>query len=504
MQSYTEIKPTDYVKDSREDINNNFITLMSDFSGTVFPTNDLVAGMKCNRTDRKKVYILQQDLATWTELFDYNNNKVTVPNATAARSAANDATGQEIAGTYIKGVVQKNGAEATLEITKGDGTKVDLALSLNKGSVGLNKVDNTPDAEKNVSHAVTADSTTKDSEGNVIASTYLHIASAGMWQPNETIKVGEVRFLQGGEYAGYYLKCVTAGTTGTTQPAPIIGATNNVVDSTAKWKIERIASESNINLIKDYPQLYFERGNGADGVFNPQTNTEISGIKQYTSVNIPAGVTVTVKGWARIKCQGTVTVAGTLKATFLAGGIGGSQPGSSGSAGTAGGDGEYCGTGGAGGTAYGGAGGAGGAALGSEGIYAVVTNDDAVLMRVASYKFGYGASGGGGGRDRGYAVKGGNGGDGGGSLVIVAKAINVTGHINADGANGGAGEGWPSSGGGGGGGGEVICIAESITGSNITAKGGSAGENNEAGSGAVTAVAGTDGIVVLKQLGAIE
>ena len=173
MQNYKEIKPTDYVKDSREDINNNFITLMSDFSGTVFPTNDLVEGMKCNRTDRKKVYMLQQDLATWTELFDYNNNKVTVPNATAAGSASNDAVGQEIAGTYIKGIAQKSGADATLEITKGDGTKTDLTLSINKGSVGLNKVDNTSDAEKNVNSAIKA---TQDGDGNVISSTYLKLA----------------------------------------------------------------------------------------------------------------------------------------------------------------------------------------------------------------------------------------------------------------------------------------------------------------------------------------
>lgn len=138
MQSYTEIKPTDYLKDSREVINNNFITLMSDFSGTVFPTNDLVAGMKCNRTDQKKVYILQQDLATWTELFDYSNNKITVPNAQNAQNASNaqtaqsatyaerDATGNNIINTYLP----KNSAvidvaaqpDGSIKVTKGNGS----------------------------------------------------------------------------------------------------------------------------------------------------------------------------------------------------------------------------------------------------------------------------------------------------------------------------------------------------------------------------------------------
>ena len=227
MQNYKELNPTDYVKDSRQTINDNFITLMSDFSGTVFPTNNLVAGMKCNRTDRKKVYVLQQDLTTWTELFDYNNNKVTVPNATAATAATNDAEGQDIAGTYIKGVAQKSGADATLEITKGDGTKADLALNLTKGSVGLNQVDNTPDAQKRVSYASTAGTATKanqDSKGVTIdAGSYATKVGAGMWQPNEKVTVGTIRFLNGKQYAGYYLKCTQAGTTGSTQPAPSVG-----------------------------------------------------------------------------------------------------------------------------------------------------------------------------------------------------------------------------------------------------------------------------------------
>ncbi len=265
-----------------------------------------------------------------------------------------------------------------------------------------------------------------------------------------------------------------------------------------------IPEPPSIDFVKEYPQLYFERGDGSDGDFAPTTDTKISGIKQYTSVNIPAGVTVTVNGWARIKCQGTVNVAGTLTATYLKGGIGGSQTGNSSSTGTAGRNGEYAGAGGAGGTSYGGGGGAGGAATSADGIYAVVNNVDAILIRVALYKFAYGGSGGGGGRDRGYSVKGGNGGTGGGSLVIVAKHITVTGSINANGGDGTHGEGWPSSGGGGGGGGEVICIAETITGSNITATGGKGGPNDSASSTTYGSADGTDGIVIMKQTGVIE
>lgn len=40
----------------------------------------------------------------------------------------------------------------------------------------------------------------------------------GIWKSEEAVNVGDVRFLKGRENAGYILECVTAGTTGETQP----------------------------------------------------------------------------------------------------------------------------------------------------------------------------------------------------------------------------------------------------------------------------------------------
>lgn len=40
----------------------------------------------------------------------------------------------------------------------------------------------------------------------------------GIWKSEETVKVGDVRFLKGRENAGYVLECVTAGVTGENQP----------------------------------------------------------------------------------------------------------------------------------------------------------------------------------------------------------------------------------------------------------------------------------------------
>lgn len=125
MQAYSVLNTTDYVKDSRQAINDNFATVISDFSGTVFPTSDLIAGMKCNRTDQKKVYFLRQDLVTWTLLFDYNNNKITVPNATNATNAVNDGNGDNISETYLKEAVTNiSESNGTITVTKSDGTEI--------------------------------------------------------------------------------------------------------------------------------------------------------------------------------------------------------------------------------------------------------------------------------------------------------------------------------------------------------------------------------------------
>lgn len=123
MQGFSVLNATDYVKDSRQAINDNFAAVISDFSGTVFPTNNLTGGMKCNRTDRKKVYVLQQDLLTWTEFFDYNNNKITVPNAANATNATNDGNGDNISETYLKEAVTNiSESNGTVTVTKSDGS----------------------------------------------------------------------------------------------------------------------------------------------------------------------------------------------------------------------------------------------------------------------------------------------------------------------------------------------------------------------------------------------
>lgn len=247
----------------------------------------------------------------------------------------------------------------------------------------------------------------------------------------------------------------------------------------------------------------FESGStGADGEFAPTGNTELqipeSGIFNFTTVNIPSGVTVTFKKNAQntpvtILATGNVTIAGTINlnggnASYIipgAGGPGGFDGGiggvsrqigkrGEGPGGGLGGsprtDGDYCaGCGGGSGYSYDGAaggkyttsapGGAGGTIYGNEKILPAI-----------------GGSGGGGGGGTTVYV-GGAGGGGGGSIVIASSGtVNLTGAITANGGRGADGETSKGGSGGGGSGGSIRVIA-----------------NTMAGNGSITATAGGGG-----------
>lgn len=101
MQDYNPLLPSGLISDDRQTINDNMESIITDFSGTAFPTNNLYAGMKCNRTDQSKVYQLQADLATWKQIYDYSGAEITVPKA---NKAVLDVDGNPIKTTYLKSV----------------------------------------------------------------------------------------------------------------------------------------------------------------------------------------------------------------------------------------------------------------------------------------------------------------------------------------------------------------------------------------------------------------
>lgn len=108
MQEFKIISPTDFLRDSREDINKNFQCIATDFSGDTFPTQNLWPGMNCYRTDQKKLYFLYSTSEEvtggtnndWRLLIDFSEaGKAVVPyaeNAEIAGKAKTDINGNTI------------------------------------------------------------------------------------------------------------------------------------------------------------------------------------------------------------------------------------------------------------------------------------------------------------------------------------------------------------------------------------------------------------------------
>ncbi len=257
----------------------------------------------------------------------------------------------------------------------------------------------------------------------------------------------------------------------------------------------------------------FESGStGADGPFNPTSNVELQlppdGVFNFTTVNIPAGVTVTFKKNSAntpvyILATGDVLIQGTIRVDGISttsttgtspgkGGPGGYDGGYGGSTGLPGGRGLGPGGGGGGpsssytnggGGGFGTAGGTSGSLHGAGGS----TYGNANLIPLI------GGSGGGG--SAGSSTASGSGGGGGGGAILIASSgtITVTGTISANG-----GDGYSNAGGGSGG--AIRLIANTIEGDGtISARGGDLSVNNKGGSGrirleayTITRTAGTD------------
>ncbi len=280
----------------------------------------------------------------------------------------------------------------------------------------------------------------------------------------------------------------------------------------------------------------FDSGSsGADGAFSPTVNTTVdlppSGIFNFTSVNIPTGVTVTFRKNTTntpvvILASGNVTIAGAIDLSgsggnpvgAAAGGNLGDDgaPGVGGPGGFDGGRGGLGGQsapantvtnragfglgpgGGGGGVTFlfancfgrtqlsGGAGGGFGAASSSpRGAFSC----SGITYEGTPVGAAYGSSGllpliggsGGGGGGGGTSSPGAGGGGGGGAILIASSGtVSVTGSITANGGKGGdsdmASNTIFGSGGGGGAGGAIRIVATTISGNGaINATGGGAG-----------------------------
>lgn len=258
---------------------------------------------------------------------------------------------------------------------------------------------------------------------------------------------------------------------------------------------------------------------GSDGPLAPTTSTVLqiptNGIFNFTTINIPAGVTVTFTKNASntpvtLLATGDVTIAGTIDvsgqtAINTGPGLFGdrSLPGSSGPGGFDGGRGGMPevnrragnglgpGAGGGGDFVSGLTNGGGGAGFGLAGVSNVYN------ISLAGTTYGsnslvplIGGSGGGGGVGAaaadGYVGSGGGGG-GGAILIAASGTVNITGAILAKGGNGGnfvnsAANSLLSATGGGGSGGAIRLVAPSIVGGGaLTVTGGLTGTHSVTG-----------------------
>jgi hypothetical protein len=235
-----------------------------------------------------------------------------------------------------------------------------------------------------------------------------------------------------------------------------------------------------------YAGTFTSGSTGADGAFNPTTNTEVQlpadGVLNYTTVNIPSGVTVTFKKNANntpvyILATGDVTISGTISVN--GGSASSSTDRNAGSGGPGGYDGGYGGIAGM-------SSGTGGKGLGPGG-----------RGSGTSYPYAYGGGGFGsvGGTYSGWGGSGGStygnsrlipliggsgGGGGGGGAILIASSGNITiaGVITANGGSASCfwcGDcSYYNSFGGSGSGGGIRLIANTIEGSGtVSAAGGS-------------------------------
>ncbi|MFO0629302.1 MAG: fibrinogen-like YCDxxxxGGGW domain-containing protein [Polyangiales bacterium] len=297
---------------------------------------------------------------------------------------------------------------------------------------------------------------------------------------------------------------------------------------------------------------------GAEGAFNPSTNTVLApGVHNFTTINIPAGVTVTTSGTGilDLRATGAVTIAGTIDVSGSRGGNGAAYAacvqgatggggatgnpnapgadglvgcpaagtGGQGTAGASSAGARYCTNpggsfgggaaggiceGGGGGGGYGGGGGAAGYTTGYEG--GAGGGPSAGAAGVGSSGAGGGGGGGGtgvyagvAGQPRSLACDANAGSAGGGGSIGAAAASDLAVATTFQpGSGGGGGSGpctcnKPGGGGGGGGGGALrITTPVSVTVSGALRANGGAGGTTLQGAGA--GGGGSGGVVYLE------
>ncbi len=436
MQQFVSIGSGEKLTDSRQEIVNNDLTVMSCNSGTSFPTTNLEVGMFCFRTDLNQLFQLEDLTPTWKMVFDLSK--------TATDKEYVDA--QDAAKVNTSDVVAVAAANKILRLD-GNG-KLPASITGDAATVG-----GAPPAASAAASALVV----RDSSGNIFG---VYFNSS---RPNEDGTVAASYVFDSGD--GYMRK-------------KSVAAMKTELGITAAPAVE-----------SSIPMWMRDFGDGVDGAFSSTGNFSASGEYRYTDFTLNAGHTLSVSPFVIIRCSGTCTIAGTISAVGVGGG-GGRAGTSDNTSGGQGGSGTGGASGGTGATNGGGSypGGPGGYSyFQGTGYYCVAgpgatPSSQAIKLMASFAPIALGAGGGGGASG---ITNGGVGGAGGGCVIIVARNVNFTGTINVSGANGGSTGN--AGGGAGGGGGSVIRAAKSFiadTGTINVSGGGGGGGARTGGSGA--------------------
>lgn len=147
-QNFQDIPATQTVVSSRQPLLDRDAAAASNFSGSAFPTLNLLVGMRCHRTDLNKVYALKDLTPTWIEVEDIGGTSGLTPRATAlATQRAFSVTGDAATAAPVNfdgtGNVALNVTLATQAgLTPGSYSKVTVnAKGLVTGAVALAAAD---------------------------------------------------------------------------------------------------------------------------------------------------------------------------------------------------------------------------------------------------------------------------------------------------------------------------------------------------------------------------
>jgi hypothetical protein len=116
-QNFPTINSTDTIKNSRQPLIDRTDAAASNFSGTAFPTTNLIVGMMCYRTDQNKLYELKSTGPdTWVLLIDLSGAGAVVASALAAPWSGITGKPTTLAGYGVTDAVNKTGDTTTGKI----------------------------------------------------------------------------------------------------------------------------------------------------------------------------------------------------------------------------------------------------------------------------------------------------------------------------------------------------------------------------------------------------